>query len=64
MATFFRKARPAELVLIVRLKVKCGDVVEQHPDVSPEQFGRVAHADVLHQLMLVVAQPVEIAVYL
>lgn len=63
MSAFFRETRFAEIVFVVRLKVKRGDIIEKHPDVAAEQFGRVMNADVLHQLMLVVAQPVEIAVY-
>ena len=55
VASLFRETRLAEVVLIVRLKVERGDVVEQNPDVPSEQFGGMAYADVLDNLMLAVA---------
>ena len=62
VTTFFRKAGLAQVVLIIRFKVKCGDIIEQYTDISTEQFCCMAHADVLYDFVLMVAKFVKIAI--
>ena len=59
-----REARPAQLVFVVGLEVKRRHVVEQHAEDSAEQLHCVAHAYILHKLVLSVAQFIEVTVNL
>ena len=62
VSSLFRKTGLAQVVLIIRFKVKCGDIIEQHTDISTEQFRRMAHAYVLYDFVLMVAKLVKIAI--
>lgn len=64
VTAFLGEPRPAQFVLIVGLEVKRRHVVEHHTDVAAVQLHGVAHADLLHNLMLAVAELVQVAVNL
>lgn len=61
---FLGKACPPQPVLIVRLEIKGCNIIEQDPDVPVKYLPCMQHAYVLHDLMLAVAELVQIAVYL
>ena len=62
VSSLFRKAGLAQVVLIIRFKVKCGDIIELHTDISTERFRRMVHAYVLYDVVLMAAKLVKIAI--
>ena len=61
---FLGKACLPQFVLIVRLEIKGGHVIEQDTYVPVQYLFRMQHAYGLHDFMLAVAELVQIAVYL
>ncbi len=62
VSSLFRKACLAQVVLIIRFKVKCGDIIEQHTDIATKQFRSMAHAYVLYYFVLMTTKLVKIAI--
>ena len=62
VTSLLREACLAQFVVIIRFKVKYGDIIEQHTDIATEQFRSMAHTYVLYDFVLMVTKLVKIAV--
>ena len=61
---FFGKSRFPQFILIIRLKIEGGYVIEQNTDMTVKYPPCMLHAYILYDFMLIIAEFVQITVYL
>ena len=61
---FLGKSGFPQFILIVRLKIKSGHIIEQDADMTAKYPSCMQHAYILNDFMLITAELVQIAVYL
>lgn len=63
MPSIFGKPSLAQVILVIRFKIKCGDIIEQHSDIAAEYLPCMLNAYILYYLMPAVAEFVQVTVY-